>query len=150
VEAVSNHRDPVEAVVREGPPARRQLDDDAHPAVVEDAGLVGIDQRLALGDAAEPRVRLRSAHELRQCASAVRRGAVAGPEQPDRAALGKQLERRVAQPLDDNDLERRPGRPRPSSGGARRNERDAGENENGEQGKDADRPDHRPDSQRTT
>jgi hypothetical protein len=87
------------------------------------------------------------------CASARRRfvvGAVARPEQSDRAALGKQLERRVAQPLDDDDLERGPGRPRPSSGGARRNERDAGENENGEQGKDADRPDHPPDSQRTT
>ena len=136
-------------MVREGPSARRQLDDDAHLAIVEDGGLVGIDQRLALRDAAEARVHLRPAHELGQCTSAVRRGAVAGPHEPDRAALGEQLERRVAHPVHDEDLERRPGRLHPSSGGARRNERDAGGNEEGEQRKDADRLDHRPDSQRT-
>ena len=134
VEPTADDGDAVEPVVRDRPAARRQLDDDALVAVRVDAGLVDVDQRLALRDAAEPRVHLRSAHELGEGASAVRRWAIARPQQPDGAALGERGERRVADPVEDNDLEILAQRSHARGRASRRDERDGDRSENGEQG----------------
>ena len=73
---------------------------------------------------------------------AVRRRAVTRPQQPDCAALGQRVERRVADPVEDEDVERGADRglARRRSPGRHQRERDC--SENCEQGKNADRPDH--------
>ena len=104
VEPPADDRDAIEPVVRGRPAARRQLDDDAHACSSDRRWrLLDVEQRLAPRDAAEPRVHLRAAHELRERAAAVRRGAVAGPQQADGAPPARAGERRVAHPVDDDD-----------------------------------------------
>ena len=103
-------------------------------------------RRLALRDAAEPRVDLRPAHELGQRAAAVRRRAVARPQQARRRHAWR-ASANVASLIRSTTTTWRisPGRGLARGRSARRGERDARGQENREQGDEADRPDHQVD-----
>ena len=84
------------------------------------------------GTAAEVRVLLATAHELRERLTAVRRRAGAGHEQPDGAVAREEPQLPTRHVVDDDDAEGRGGRHRPRRRGAdgdERRERDQAEKE---------------------